>query len=79
VTRQRVMFQADVGVEHRPFNFARPIHSKEIGKVPKSSLDSHPLIVKASLVRSDEIASILDQGAELIALRVAKCGQIGQD
>src|SRR5258708_3762624 len=76
--RQRVMLQADIGVQHRPFDFACPIHTKEIGEAEVATAAT-PLIVETCLMRRDEVSPTLDEGAELVALRVTECSKIRQD
>ncbi len=71
------MLQADIGVEHRSLGFACPIHSKEIGEAEVPAAHT-PLIVKTCLVCSDEVSPILDEGAQLVALRIAECGKVRQ-
>src|SRR6202022_4761392 len=75
--RQRVMLQANVGVEHRAVPFSCPIHSKEIGEAEVPAAHT-PLIVKTGLMRSDEVSPILDKGPELVALHFAECSQVRQ-
>src|ERR1700704_1037585 len=75
--RQRVMLQANVGVEHRALGFSCPIHSKEIGKTEVPAPYT-PLIVKTRLMRSDEVSPILDKGPELVALHIAECSHVRQ-
>ncbi len=75
---RRVVFEAEVGVVHRPFDAAFEAHTQEIGQSKILSLHA-PFVVEAGFVRGDKAATVFHKHTELIALGVRKRGNIRQD
>ncbi len=73
------MLEAEVGVEHGTrLTLAGEVDGEEIGECEVFAWDAE-LVVEAGLVSGDEAATVFDEGAELVALRVAECGDVGED
>ena len=72
------VLEADVGVEHWAFALAGEVDGEEIGEGEVFAWGAE-LVVEAGFVSGDEAAAVFNEGAELIALRVAEGGDVGED
>ena len=72
------VLEADVGVEHWAFALAGEVDGEEIGEGEVFAWGAE-FVEEAGFVSGDEAAAAFDEGAELVALRVAECGDVGED
>ena len=73
-----LLLKVDVGVEHGAFGFSGGVYAEEVCE--SEVFAAYPVLVEeAGFVGGDEVAAVLDEGSDLVALGVAEGGDIGQD